>query len=446
VVRMMQIRMRTRLRQRLEANSALISNSSSLIGTRAVTAGLGFVYWWLAARLFVPEAVGLASALVSTMLLLGTFGMLGLGTFLIGELPRRRGEVGSLITISLLVAGVASAGLGAVFAIAAPSVSLEFAPLSQSPTSVLLFASGVALTGVVMVLDQALIGLLRGGLQLWRNTVFAAAKLGIMVIISLWIGSAQWAAIFASWVAGDAVSTAALAIVRAARRGRVIYRPRPNLLGRVGRLALEHHALNLSLQAPGLLLPLVVTALLSAAANAHYYVSWMMVSSAVYVIPMSLSTVIYAVGSTAPSDLDDKMRQTLTLSLVLGGLAAGALSGIGGIVLKAFGPAYAEEALWPLRIMGLAVFPQVVKYYYVAVSRLQNRIGRAAFILVLATVLEVAAAALSARLTGGLVGLTLGWLVAQTAEAVFMLPAVLRAVNGGLVPDTPDKKTFSEVA
>lgn len=73
-------------------NNTILINAGSLIGTTAVTSGLGFAFWWVAARIFSTEAVGLASATISTMTLLGSFSILGLGTLLMGELPKQRGD------------------------------------------------------------------------------------------------------------------------------------------------------------------------------------------------------------------------------------------------------------------------------------------------------------------------------------------------------------------
>src|SRR5579864_3579031 len=89
--------------QWIKANRVMLINAGSLIGTTAVTSGLGFVYWWVAARQYAPEAVGLASATVSTMLLLGSISMLGLGTLLITELPRQPGREVSLISTGFIV-------------------------------------------------------------------------------------------------------------------------------------------------------------------------------------------------------------------------------------------------------------------------------------------------------------------------------------------------------
>src|SRR5689334_10891658 len=177
------------IRLRHLANRDLLINAASMIGTTMITAGLGFVYWWLAARQFSQEAVGFASALISAMSLLGTLGMVGMGTLLIGELPRQPEQRAPLISTALVVAGVVSAALGIIFALIAPWVSAEFHALAGGAGTIVLFTAGVALTGITLVLDQAMIGLLRGELQLWRNALFAIGKLAVLWLIGIWAAS-----------------------------------------------------------------------------------------------------------------------------------------------------------------------------------------------------------------------------------------------------------------
>src|SRR5437879_10828279 len=165
------------------ANRAILINAGSLIATTAVTAGLGFVYWLVAARGFSPGAVGLASASISAMTLLAYGGMLGLGTMLMGELPRQRGRESSLISTAVLLSGLAGGVLGLLFAVLAPGVSTEFRPLQATPAAIAVFAVGVALTSATLVADQALIGLLFGAVQLGRTAVFALVKRGALVLV-----------------------------------------------------------------------------------------------------------------------------------------------------------------------------------------------------------------------------------------------------------------------
>ena len=65
----------------------LLDNAGSLLAATGLTSLLGFVFWTVATRMFSQQAVGYGSAAVSAFTLLGTIGVFGLGTLLIGELP-----------------------------------------------------------------------------------------------------------------------------------------------------------------------------------------------------------------------------------------------------------------------------------------------------------------------------------------------------------------------
>lgn len=410
------------LRRWISTNQDILSNSGSLIGTTAVTSGLGFIYWWLAARLFPATAIGLASAAISAMMLLGLIGTLGLGPLLIGELSCHSREAGSLITTALLVVGIISGALGVVFAAVAPDLSATLGSLSQKYASAAVFALGVALTAMTLVFDQAVIGLLRGELQLWRNALFSVIKLVALWIAGVWFVDHSGLTIYVTWIAGILASLMILASVAMLRGVRLVYSPDPRLIRELGRIALEHHMLNLALQAPGLLLPIVVTILLSAATNASFYAAWMIAAFA-FVVPGHLATVLYAVGMGDASMMPQKARTTLRLSLVFGFAASIALFLCADLVLRAFGAEYAKQAEWCLRILGLGIFPLIIKNHYVAIRRVRGQIGSTAAAMLLGALLELIFGALGATV-GGLPGLSLGWVIAVCVEAVLAASVV----------------------
>lgn len=418
--------MRTLLYQWAKKNSVILVNAGSLVGTTAVTSVLGFAYWWLAARLFSPEALGLASAAISAMTLLGSLGILGLGTLLIGELPRQQGKEASLISATLIVVGAVGGCLGIVFAAVAPYLSNDFQVLRASIENVALFAVGVSFTAITSVLDQALIGLLRGELQLWRNALFAGVKLAALFVAGLWLSHTTRLTIYATWVIGNALSLAALARF-APVKGARSYLPQWGLLRKLGPAALKHHALNLTLDAPPLILPVLVTVLLSATTNAWFYVSWSLASVA-NIVTVILTTILYAVSSARPTELAHKIRLTLSLALVATVLATCVLLLGTRQLLGLFGHSYAEQAAWSLRILALESFPFIIKSHYIAVSRIQGRVAHATLLTIASGTLELGGAALGARL-GGLSGLSLGWLAAVWIEAVIMFRTVYRAAQ-----------------
>lgn len=403
-------------------------NAGSLIGATFVTSVLGFAYWLVAARWFAPQAVGLGSATISAMTLLGTIFILGLGTLLIGELPRQPGQEGPLISTALILVGVAGGLAGIVFALLAPFVSTDFQVLRASVGNVLLFAIGVSFTAITLVLDQALTGLLRAGLQLWRNTFFAVAKLALLLAVSIWLTHKGGLLIYTTWMVGNALSLAALIgfVEWKGVRSRKAYLPQWRLLRKLGPAALQHHIFNLLLQLPYLTLPVMVTMLLSATANAWFYVSFML-AYFIFAVSYALTIVLYAMSSAHPAVLVQKARLTLGLSAAIAITANGVLLFTSGWVLGIFGHAYAEQAAWSLHILALSAFPIVIKQHYTAICRIQGRIVQGILPIAIGTLVELVAAAFGARI-GGLSGLSIGWVAALCAEAIYMSPTVYKAV------------------
>lgn len=418
-------RLRAVLATAIGAERQIFVNSGSMIGTAVVTALLGAAFWLVAARNFTQHAVGVASAAVSAMTLIGFLATVGLGTLLMGELPRRRGEQRGLIDAGLIVSAALGAVLGLVFAFLAPLFSTSLSALSESAVAALVFALGAALTGSAVVLDQALIGLLRGGLQLSRNIAFSLIKLVALIAVATLVAGDGSVWIYATWTVGIALSLVVL--VRFYARGGDSRRPAFAALRLMRRSAATHHAFNLALRIPDLGLPIVVVSLLSAEANASFYIAWM-IASLLFAVPLSLSTVLYAVGSGDSVGLAQRFRLTLGTSMAVGLLANLFLVVAAEPLLGLFGPQYVNEATMPLHILALGVFPETVRTHYVSVHRIERHISAAIPIVWGGAVLELAGGACGA-LVDGLTGVAIGWLIAVCIEAVVMGGDVLRALE-----------------
>lgn len=425
--------MLSKLRRLMGGNFTIISNAGSLVGTNAVTSILGFAYWWVAAHWFAPDAVGFSAAAVSAMMLLGYLSMMGLGTLLIREIPRHRGREGALIVTGLVVSGIAGATIGALFAILAPLASPGFAWLGAGFATMPVFALGVALTAMTLVLDQALVGLLRGGMQFWRNALFASAKLVMLFAIGLWLADKSWELIYATWMGGNLISVGLLVgIATRSSSSEQGWLPQWEIMRGLGRAAVSHHFLNLASLAPGQILPVLVTVMLSAQSNAHFYMSWM-VSSFVFVGTTSLTTALYAVGARDPVNMARRSRFTLALSAAVAVVAGGAIIVAAETVLGLFGQEYAAEATWSLRFLALAAFPLGIKAQYAVIWRIRGRLLVPGLWVAAGGLLEIAASAVGA-VSFGLTGLSLGWFAATCLEAIFMGWVVFRVAFPGRIP------------
>jgi O-antigen/teichoic acid export membrane protein len=420
----------TALRLRIRApdlpgSRAMFANVISIAGSTAITLPLGFVFWWLAARLYPAHAVGVASAVISAMMLLSTFASLGFGTFLIGELPRRPGRGARLLVTALLVVGATGSLLGLAFVLLAPTLSQHLALVSESVWAASLFAAGVALTTVTAVLDQALVGVLRGGLQFWRNATLGIAKLVALAAVS---GVAAWhtgLTIIGSWVTGIGISVLVVAAIFLHEGHHAHdWRQEWSLVGQVRRSAALHHALNLTLSAPLCALPIVATTLISPRQGAYFYAAWM-IGGVATIIPLAFTTVLYAISAAEIDLLRARLQQTLAYSALAAGAVTVTIIVLGPLILRLFGADYSEQASSALRMIALGGLPLVVKYHFVAVSRVFNDLARAVTFVALGSVLEIGFAAVGAKL-GGLDGLAALWVAVVYAEGVIMGVALYR--------------------
>jgi O-antigen/teichoic acid export membrane protein len=361
------------------------------------------------------------------MTLLGTVGMLGLGTVLIGELPRRRPRAG-LVSAALLTSGLGSLVLGLMFAVVAPLVGAQFRDMSHTPGQMALFTAGVVLTGVSLVFDQATIGLLRGGLQLSRNLAFAVAKLVALPAAAVILHDQFGVGITLTWVAGTALSLLLVALRLRFAGTAVLPRPDWRVLRGLGRTAVAHSWLNLAITVPRSLMPVLVTVIVSPSANAAFYAAWTL-SGFLYIVPMHLATVLFAIASADPEKIARKLRFTLRLSVLIGVPGMAAL-GLGAhLALSMFGASYARAATVPLWLLVIGYVPTIPKVHYIAVCRATGRIARAAAVLTAAATLEVAAAA-AGGVSGGMKGLTLALLTVFIVEGLVTAPSVFRAAMG----------------
>jgi O-antigen/teichoic acid export membrane protein len=404
-------------------HNVMMTNSAALAAGAAATAVLGFLFWWAAARLFTPRSVGLGSAAALLMNLVALAGEFSLGTLLTGEALRRPREALQLISAALVVALAASSFLAFVYA---SIIHLAFAAPRDQGIPVLLFTVGCGLAGFALVLDQAFVGLLRSTLQMVRSGLFSALKLVLLIAIGFAVTAEnQETLIFTAWTGGQLLSIIILAVVLAARGNALWARPDFHLLWRLAPNVLRHHLLNLATLAPGLILPPLVTVILSAEANAAFFACWM-VMNVILLVPGSLTTILFAMGSVEPERIRLRLRLSLAICLLTSVVAAVALFIGSRYLLGLFGPLYANLGGPVLPVLGLVTLPAAVKSHYVAVQRLNDRMGIATPILGAGAILEIVAAVTGGWLDG-LVGFAAGWVVAIYVEAAVLAPVVARA-------------------
>ena len=269
-----------------------------------------------------------------------------------------------------------------------------------------------------VVLDQISTTLRRGDQALTRgllNGVLSLAAVGALAGVT----GAGSMALFACWVAGVAAAFVLGAVQLHHALGRYRFRPRivPSLTRRLIAVGLPNHALTLADRAPGLLLPVLVTELLSPAANAYWYAVWMM-AWVVFVIPVQVGMTLFAEAAHRPEAIDGLVRHAVRWSLVLGVAAAAALAAIGSLVLSLLGARYAAAGAEPLRVLVWGIVPMAFVQAYYARCRAASRLAEAVAVAVVAGILTVAAAT-AAGVASGLTAMAAGWVAVQAIAGVW---------------------------
>ena len=413
----------------LRRNQDLLRNAGSLVATTGVTSAFGFGYWIYAARVFPQAAVGYGSAAISTMMLLGTIGMFGIGTMLIGELPRRKSP-GGLIMAGIIASFVGSLIIGAGFSLVARAFGNHFVEITGTFGRMAIFSFGVAITSATLVFDEATIGLMRGGLQLNRNVAVSIAKVVALPACALILHDVFGVGIIVSWVLGVLVSLLPVTVMIKRSGGSILHRPDWKTFWQLGKVTLSHNWLNLAVTAPVKLIPVLVVIVVSPSSNAAFYIASML-ASFLFMVPIHLSTVLFAIASAAPEQIAEKLRFVLRMSLVIG-VPGGLILGLSShFVLSVFGSSYASLATGPLWLLIASYIPLLPNTVYIAVCRATGRVNQAAVFLLVAAAVQMAAIVVGGKLDG-LYGVSYGILAVTTLQALVTTPSVLRAAFGSV--------------
>ena len=167
------------------------------------------------------------------------------------------------------------------------------------------------------------------------------------------------------------------------------------MLRGVGRLAVSHHALNVSIQAALQLLPVLVVVLVSAQANAAFN-SAIMLSGFVFALPYAVSVGLFAAARGDETEVVRRMRLTIPFGLAVSAAADIVIFPLAGPVLHIFGPQYAADGTVLLRLVVLAGIPFVIKDHFIALRRVQGRTSQALVVTAAFLVAELAAATVGA--------------------------------------------------
>ncbi len=420
-------------RLRRLAADPLTGNGYLLVSSSALTSALGMVFWAVAARAYPAAGVGIASALIAALSVLGTIAQLNLLNALNRFLPVAGGRARRLVVSAYGAAALAGIAVGAVFVLGVSSFSPELADALAGGRAWLWFPLVVALWTVFVLQDGALAGLRAGRVVLGSNAVYAVLKI---VLLLLLVGRAPQTGIFWAWTLGT-VPVVVVVTVMVLRRAAVVppgssAQPVRITPASVGRFVAADYTASMVWTVTHGILPVILLGLLGATRTAYFALAWA-VAYVLQLVSRGMSMSLLTEASADPGDLGRLSWRSLTSTLPL------LVAGVVGIVLTAplllriFGQGYAAGASGLLRLLALAALPGLVVTVQAAVLRVQHRY-RAQVLLALALAVPVLVGLGPATRQWGLDGVGWLWLGVHVVVALAVLLLDLGRLWVGVLP------------
>ena len=385
----------------------LLKNSIFIMLTSISGAGFGFIFWMLAAKLYTPQDVGIATALISSMALLVLLSRFGLDFSIIRFFPgadkSRIFSTSALITTSFAIL------FGAVFIAGVDILSPEL-HLLKSPQNAALFLVFLAASSVTALTAISFIAIRKAAFQFLQSIIVGSRILFLIPLIALGaIGI--FGAVGISFVL--ALAAALVLLVRSGVRPRLVIDR--GFLNEAFRFSAGNYLAGLLVAAPNMILPIMVLNVLGAEQAAYYYIAYA-IASLLFMIPGAISMSLFVEGSHG-----EALKRTVVKSLVvifsLLVPAAVVLYVCGGWVLGMVGAEYAAGGAGVLRVMVAASLFVGVNSVYFAIKRVQKDVRG---IVVLSGVVFVSLVGLGYvfMLMFGVVGVGYAWLVGNGVGCV----------------------------
>jgi O-antigen/teichoic acid export membrane protein len=386
----------------------------------SITAIVGLLYWVVAAHLFPPRVVGMNAALIAAMQFVAGIATFNLANLLVRFLAQIGGGGRRLLLAAYGATAVAATAGSIVFLAVAGELSAQLRFVGTSVALLVTFAVATIAWCVFVLQDGALIGL---GRAVWvpvENAVFAVAKVVLLLAFAALLPTYG---IFVSWTVAMLLSVAGVNVLLFGRLLRRRDAGTPS--GDLGppRALARYFAADLVCAlawiASTTLLPVIVTGVEGATANAAFALAWA-VAFPLYAVTASLGDALVVHGAGDPASLPALVRRAALQGLCLVGGAVLVLVAAAPWVLRLFGASYAADGATTLRLVALGALPNLVVTLWVSVARVRRGMRGAVGAL-------VGQAAITLGLVGpllqalGTVGAGVAWLAGQSVVAAAVL-------------------------
>ena len=413
------------LRRHLQ--TPLYTNAYYLMANTVINSLSGFVFWTVAARFYTADDVGIASAVISAMMLLAGLSSLGLGSGLIRFLPGAGIMSNKMLDSSLVLTALISILTALVFLTGLPLWSPALMLMYSQPVFMICFVLFTLLYTWSGVINHVFIAHRTARFTLLVSTV-ASVKILLLIAFTTLYGAIG---IFASTGVATAVSlvVALLWLLPAVQNGYFLQlRLCLEILRGLIPFSIGNYLAFFLYQTPQTILPIMVLNVLGAKESAYLYTAWM-IATTLFMISGAISASTFAEGSNEEKSLSSNVRRALSLTALLSLPVILIMLVLGDSLLLLFGRDYMEGGGELLTILVLSAFPVGINSIYFAIKRVTKEIGT---IFVLSTFIAGGTLGLSYLLMPryDIAATGIGWLASQGMVTGFIAcSALVKRIN-----------------
>jgi O-antigen/teichoic acid export membrane protein len=344
----------------------MLRNALFLIVNSGVSAGLGFAFWIITARLFSTESVGLASSLTSASNLIMYLGLLGMNTTFVRYLPMAKNR-DRLITAGVSLVAAGSGALALVCVVLLPLISRPLAFVTHSLPLAVGFVLLTAGAGVNLLADSAFIAASKSQYNILIDGVIGG---GTKIILLFALAGAGAYGVFGASDGGFVASAvASLFLMIKVLHWRPEFKSLRQALKPVLSFSGTSYAGSVLALLPILVVPLIILGRIGASSEAYYYVSYQlatMIYQAVYAVEQSFLSEGAGAEVLSAAVLKRSIRMLAALCIP----AFTLVILFEHQLLVAFGSKYADHSGSALILLGVAVFPIAASNWCMTVLRL----------------------------------------------------------------------------
>lgn len=394
--------------------------SANLLVT--LVSGVGF--WLLAARLFSPTQIGVASAFVAPSTFLAIVFLFGANHGILRF--AREIEADHRLLFSAIWCSAVASAFGSVIVAALLLLFGVINPIGGShPISFVLYTLLVAAGTIWTICEAAFVALRAPWQMLARNTGFAILRIAVVLPFAR-LGEI-------GLVGSFALGTSVAALLSLDLLRRHLHATWPEFftfwhagLTAVVRFALPNHVLNLITNIPVMLLPLLIFHTFGAEISGFFSVVWTIVSVLRSVLTAGSATLL-AEGARDEALVGARIGRSIGFLLAVVGIGTLPLVVAPQLVLLLFGSIYAQANSIALRLFAVSVLPAVFTTVFVAQERINRRLYGIAALSVAYCILSTILPILGAQ-AGGYIGLVTAYTAAQWILGIAVLPALFRTM------------------